>query len=209
MALATYGDLKTTVARYLGRADLTSSIPDHATMAHAQLMRDLRGHPFLQTRNAAFSITGEYVDAPADMMELVSIARNDSPTMPLQFMQPDMMTKRFQGTTGSPLYYCFVGDTTAGTVNFRFGPPPDGTYTATVEYYARITFFSSDGATNWILTDHPDVYLYGTLLQATGEIKDDPRIQLWDAGYQRALESLKQAGKRMRWAGNSMAARAG
>lgn len=210
MALVNYGDLKTSLANWLGRSDLTTPIPDFVTLAHKQLMRDLRGHLRLQKRDAAFSITGEYVDAPSDFLELVSIYLNTSPKQEVQFMTNDRITTQFTGS-GKPKFVALVGSTATGTEGFRFGPAPDGTYTATMEYYASVTYFSADsgaGSTNWILTDHPQLYLYGSLLQAAAYIGDDPRVPLWKAAYDEALAQVKASGNRARWGVNGMAVRA-
>lgn len=208
MALATYGDLKTSIAAFLARADLSSTIPDFVTLAHKQLMRDLRGHLRLQKRDASFSITGEYVAAPTDFLELVSMYLNTDPKTPIAFMPADSMAEYATGT-GIPRYVALVGATTAGTESFRFAPAPSGTMTATIEYYASVTFFANDNAVNWILTDHPSLYLYGSLLQAAAFIHDDPRIGLWKAGYDEALAMVKKEGNRARWGANGMATRAG
>ena len=207
MALVNYGDLKTSLANWLGRSDLTTPIPDFVTLAHKQLMRDLRGHLRLQKRDAAFSITGEYVDAPSDFLELVSIYLNTSPKQEVQFMTNDRITTQFTGS-GKPKFVALVGSTATGTEGFRFGPAPDGTYTATIEYYASVTYFSADsgaGSTNWILTDHPSLYLFGSLLAAAAYIGDDPRVPLWKAGYDEALAAVRAEGYRARWGGNAMA----
>ena len=42
MALNNYSDLKTTVANYLARSDLTSVIPDFIQLAEQRLRRELR-----------------------------------------------------------------------------------------------------------------------------------------------------------------------
>jgi hypothetical protein len=49
MALNNYSDLKTSVANYLGRSDLTSAIPDFITLAEIRLARQLRLRQMLQT----------------------------------------------------------------------------------------------------------------------------------------------------------------
>jgi hypothetical protein len=95
MALVNYGDLKTSVANWLGRSDLTTPIPDFVTLAHKQIMRDLRGHLRLQKRDTAFSISAEYVAAPTDFLELVSMYLNTSPKQEVQFMTHDRMTTHF------------------------------------------------------------------------------------------------------------------
>ena len=42
MAFTTYTTLKTSIANYLGRTDLTDQIPDFITLAENRLRRDLR-----------------------------------------------------------------------------------------------------------------------------------------------------------------------
>lgn len=205
MAMSNYGELKTLVANYLGRSDLTTPIIDFVTLAHKQLMRDLRGHIHLQKRNASYSITGEYVAAPTDMLELVSMHLNTTPKRAISYMPHYFQSA--QETSGVPQFVTLVGNTTAGTKDFRFWPIPSSTQTATIEYYATITYFANDAATNWILTDHPMLYLYGSLLQATGYIGDDPRIGLWKAGYDEALAKCMEEGKRTRYGVQGMAVR--
>lgn len=43
---------------------------------------------------------------------------------------------------------------------------------------------------NWLLTAHPDIYLYGTLVEAAPFLKDDARVPVWEARLQDAIESL-------------------
>ena len=207
MALANYGDLKTGVARWLGRNDLTTYIPDYVALCHAWLMRELRSHPRMIKRDTAFAVDAEYEAVPSDFMELVSARRNDGDKITLAYLSDDTQSKYWQGVAGEPRYITVVGNTTAGTENFRFGPPPNGAYTLTIEYNARVAFFANDAATNWIMTDHPDLYLYGSLLQAVGYIKDDARVGLWQSAFSAALQSVKGQGARARWGANSMSAR--
>ena len=208
MALDTYVGLKTSIANFLGRSDLTSVIPDFVTLAHKQITRELRGHLRAQTRSTSFSITGEYVAAPADFLELVSLRiTSATPDYSLALLDNDTGTDMYGGIAGAPRFVTMTGATGSNTEYFRFSPPPDATYTATLEYYASLPFFSTDGATNWILTDHPDVYLYGALTQATAYIADDPRAAQWRDAFMVALESLKRSGRKARWGGNGMMVR--
>ena len=52
MAFTSYSDLKTTVASYLGRSDLTSVIPDFIGFAELRIARDLRTRQMLQSATA-------------------------------------------------------------------------------------------------------------------------------------------------------------
>lgn len=96
-----------------------------------------------------------------------------------------------------PVYFSIQGD------SFRFAPIPSGGDSAQIQYYAKIPPLALN-ATNWLLTDHPDAYLFGSLLAATANIQDDPRIGLWKAGYDECIHEINSAAKRARWGGNAM-----
>jgi hypothetical protein len=49
---------------------------------------------------------------------------------------------------------------------------------------------SVSNASNWILARHPDVYLYGSLLQAAPYLRDDERVGLWAPLYAQAIEDM-------------------
>lgn len=208
MSLATYADLKTSLAAWGGRSDLTSVIPDFVALCHATLMRDLRGHLRLQRRVDNFAVSAEYVPVPVDFMELVSAYLNTSPVTPLNFMPAESIAKYATGTD-TPKYISMGGSNAGGQETFRFAPVPSGSNTATIEYYARLPFFPNDTATNWILTDHPNLYLYGSLFHLYAYIKDMEAAQGAMSLYQGHLADVKSAGKRTRWGANGMTVRPG
>jgi len=208
VAITNYGQLKTAVASWLARSDLTTVIPDFVFLAHKQLQRDLRGHLRSQKRDDAFSVAAEYVPVPSDFLELVHMHRNDSPYSVIQYMSQDEQSTYFDAT-GGPKFVSITGDTTPGAEYFRFAPAPDGTYTVTLEYYASLPFFTSDNATNWVLNDAPDAYLYGALLQARGFLSDDGRIGLWFEAYKRTVSDIRMHGNRTRWGGPGLMMRGG
>jgi hypothetical protein len=53
------------------------------------------------------------------------------------------------------------------------GPAPDGTYTGKLTYWQTIPALGSGQATNWLLTDHPDVYIYRSLFHLFVLLRDD------------------------------------
>ena len=207
MALASYSDLKTSVANWLGRSDLTATIPDFIRLAHTQMMRDMRGHLRLQKRDPSFSISGEYMPAPVDFLEFVSGYLNGTPNRPLTFMANDTQTALYNAGSGIPINFSLGGSQGGNTETFRFAPPPDGGYTATIQYYAKLPFFASDADLNWILTDYPDLYLYGACYQGAVYLKDAAAAQDYMQLYTSSLNNAMDAGRRARWGGNGMAVR--
>lgn len=201
MALATYNDLKASLATFLGRSDLTTPIPDFITLCHKRLMRDLRGHLRLQVRSTSFSVSAEYVAVPSDFLELVAMYLQTTPRTWL-FGGPGYDTY-----SDRPFTVQTVGST-GGTEYFRFNPPPDQTYTATIEYYGSLAEPTGTN-TNWILTDHPGLYLYGSLVEGASYLHDVGKAQMYEAKYQDELERVKLEGRRARWGGPMMATRPG
>ena len=57
MAITDYGSLRSTVAAYLHRADLTSNIPDFIAMAEWRIARGLRVSALLTTSDVTISKT--------------------------------------------------------------------------------------------------------------------------------------------------------
>ena len=66
MAITTYSDLKTTVANYLARSDLTSVIPDFIQLAEYRLQRDLRIRQMLVVATASTTAGDSTLGLPTD-----------------------------------------------------------------------------------------------------------------------------------------------
>lgn len=205
MALANYTNLLASIATWLARADLTAQIPDFVQLAEARFNRILRTR--VQETRAQLNITGEYVTLPNDFLEFRSGYLNSSPRRPLQFLPNDTQTVTYSDpwspTWGNsqPAFFSIEGD------SFRFAPVPGGADTAYIQYYSKIPPLVLN-ATNWLLTAHPDLYLFGSLLAATANIQDDPRLGLWKAGFDEALQEINSSAKRARYGGGSMRVRA-
>lgn len=203
MALSNYTELKASVADWLNRTDLTSVIPDFIALAEAQIERTLRTRQMMVRATA--SIDTEYSAVPADFLETKSIKLNTNPVTSLTFETVDALDS-LKSTTyisaGKPQLFSIVGG------QIRVLPVPDSTYTAELIYYAKLSKLSSTNATNWLLTQAPDVYLYGSLMQAAPYLKDDARIPVWASIYTRGLEELQIADDRGATSGGAIMMRA-
>ena len=191
MAITNYGQLKTAAANWLDRTDLEDRIPEFVTMAEAQFNREIR-QPQMITRDDSFTIDGQYEAMPTDALEIQRIVLDQTPMITLQYITPNEISEKRSGLTGTgrPIYYSIVGE------NMEFVRTPDSAYTASIMYYKRITALSADGDTNWLLTNHPDIYLYGTLLQSAPFLMFDERIPVWQSLLMERLDQLKIQGER-------------
>jgi hypothetical protein len=57
-------------------------------------------------------------------------------------------------------------------------------------YYEQPRFLGDDFQTNWVTEYIPDLLLYASLLEATPFLKNDERIQTWQAMYDRAAQAV-------------------
>ena len=55
-----------------------------------------------------------------------------------------------------------------------------------------------------MLTDNPDVYLYGALLEAEPFLMNDERVQLWATAFKQALDDLQAQDNKDRHSGSAM-----
>jgi hypothetical protein len=124
------------------------------------------------------------VAVPTGFLEAKAFMLNASPRQELTFMPDDTQVSMYPNSNESPLFYSIVGS------NFRFAPVPSTTVTATLTYYKAITALATTSP-NWLLTSHPDIYLYGTLMEAAPYLHDDNRIGLWAAGLRECVSQLK------------------
>jgi hypothetical protein len=201
MAITTYAELKSALANFSERADLTTRIPEFISLAHAQINRDLRDHPRMQKRDTAFSIATEYVDTPTDFSELRSMYLNTSPRAELSIQYDNWVSAN---TSDQPRYVTVTGSTAGGGESFRFGPPPDTTYTATMEYIAKLTAMSADSDHNWVLDNHPGAYLYGSLIHLAAYLSDAARAAGYQQMYGSEIGAILQAAHRARGFGPPM-----
>jgi hypothetical protein len=203
MALSTYAELKASVADWLNRSDLTSAITDFVSLAEAQMERDLRTRQMIVRANA--TINTEYSALPDDYLEAKSFKlTGTNPISPLVFQTINAMDDLQVSYTssGQPKYFCVIGG------QIRVLPTPDTSYVSELIYYAKLSKLSASNTTNWLLTLSPDVYLYGSLLQAAPYLQDDARIQVWAGLYQKGIDALNLADERGSMTGGALMARA-
>lgn len=194
MAIDTYANLQTTIADFLNRTDLTAAIPGFITLAEAQMVRRLlKDGPVrrMMGRSDA-TISTEFAGVPTDFLGYRAFMMTDTPTIMLELVEPEQITKlksRNTQLTGQPQKVAVVGS------EFQFYPAPDGPYSAELTYWKRIPSLSNSVTTNWVLQYYPDAYLYGALLQSAPYLHDDGRVDMWSAAYATVLDDMVQADK--------------
>lgn len=188
-----YDTLGSTVGDYLDRSDLDAIIPTFIELAEAKFRRNLR-HWRMEKRATADTVAGErQVSLPTDFIEMRHLKRNSSPVVVLEMLPPQTLNS-YAESQGSPNYFSIVGD------ELHLDPVPDAVYEIEMYYYA-FSALSDTNTTNWLLTYYPDIYIYGTLLEAEAYLMNDPRLPIWKQAFDEALKQLNTEANKVRYAG--------
>lgn len=203
MALDTYANLQTAILSWLARPGdtlISGGVPDMITLFEAEARRRLKTRWNEATATLNLSANVETVALPADFYELreARITGVD-PMAELVYMTGPELDVAYPSTTADqPVNFTIEG------LNARFRPVPDTAYTVTIDYMQGLTGLSNSVTTNWLLTNHPDAYLFGSLAEAVAYIGDDERIALWLQRREAAFESILLADRKARWGGGPL-----
>jgi len=197
MALTNYTELQASVADFLNRGDLTSVIPDFVTMTEAEFNRVLRVRDM--TIRTQAPIDSQYVKLPDDFLGMRNIDLLTDPVTPMSYKNlQNLDIHRAAFAAGKPIYYSIMQN------NIEFAPAPDGAYTIEIVYYQKIPALSVF-STNWLLTNHPDAYLYGTLMHSAPYLQADERVGLWAGKYAQIIQQITSSDEKAKFSGSTPA----
>ena len=202
MSIDNYGELKTAVANWLDRSDLTSRVPEFIAMAEDRIGLDLRIRA-METTDDAFTIDSMTEALPTGFVGVQRFFIDGSRS--LEFMARDQFWTTHGGVSflGEPKFFTIEGE------NFVFGPAPDTAYTGKLLYYKKFTALSGDSDTNWLFTNARGLLLYGALLEAEPFLGNDPRTALWGTMYEDIKERVNEADRRDRHSEGVLVSRSG
>lgn len=185
MALANYSDLTSAVADWMARDDLTDRIPDFIALAEATLNKVMRSPRMVTTASLAYTTNAVSAATPTDMIEPQFIVNASDVTNILEqcsVQQLIMLRRHRLKTAGTPKYFAIVGQTV------QIAPKADTSYTMTIHYYQNIPSLQSN-STNWLMTYHPDLYLYATLMHTMPFLNDSARQQVLENSTAQMLKA--------------------
>ncbi len=199
MAFDSYSSLKTTIANYLARSDLTSIIPDFIRLAETRLQREIRSRQMLVVATAATTGGDSTVGLPTDFLEMRDIHLNTTPVTTLRYKAPNSFYADSRVTEGGkPVDYTILGS------EMQLAPIPDTSYTLQMLYYSKPTVLSDTNSSNVFLANYPDALLYASLAEAEPYLMNDARIQTWAALYDRAIAAINSSDQSSEYSGQPM-----
>jgi hypothetical protein len=196
LSISTYAEAKSAVANRLRRADTSSYIDDWFTLAETDIYRRLR----TKDMETAFSdtISSGVVALPSSYIDLKFAYINASPATKLDRKTAAWVYQKYptRSAESRPKVIAREGS------NFIFGPYPDSNYTVAGVYYKNLGALSSSA--HALFTANPDVYVYGALVMAVRDLKDDAGIARWTPLYEQAILSAQAASDREDYSGGGL-----
>jgi len=197
MTISSYSELLTAIGNYMHRSDLSGRDAEAVDNFEAKVSRRLRIGDMETTATGNMVSGTATISKPTGLAEVRSFtyAPATGSVRKLEYLTPEQCDALEYGSNGAPQFYTFVGNL------IRLYPTPDDTYAYTVKYYQRLVALSSASGytTNWLLSNNPDIYLYGTLVEMCAFTGDDPRLMVWKTAVEEGLKELERADRRERF----------
>lgn len=192
MSLSNYDGLKASIANWLNRDDLTNEIPDFIELAENRIFHEVRIPTNEKTVLLTLSTDG-YATLPSDFLEVKDVFWNYQPLKRVSLTELHSYVTR----SGAPDYFA------RETYRLKFFPTP--TVVASDEmrmiYYYDVGRLTSTSTTNVMLSTAPELYLYGSLVEAANFLGSDP--SKWEVGYQSAYSRLVKHTREAETAGST------
>lgn len=186
MALSTYAELKTSIAKWLWRAGETDTedyIPDMIEMAEAYFNRNLRVRDMEAVADSgSTTVTAGVASLPSDFRAVLSVRETATEHYQIKPKPIDQIEMFEDISTGKLQFYDVLGG------EMHFWPRVDTT--VRLRYAQSIPALSDSNTSNWLLTKHPDLYLYQALACGEAFNMNDSRVAMWKAMAEQAMSDV-------------------
>lgn len=198
-AITDFATLKTEVAAWLNRSDLTNEVPGFIQLGEFRVYRDLRVRQMETALSAA--ISSGVLAVPSGYLEMKFAYVNGSPMRKLERKDAEWIYLNYptRSSDGTPKFFA------REATNFIFGPYPDSAYTVKGVYYKKLDALSGTNTTNWLITDAPDLILFASLCEAAPFLQDDTRVPLWEKKYAQIKDRFQRNDVEEEFSGSPLA----
>lgn len=167
---------------YLHRTDLTAKIPDFIRLAESTINRKLK--LLLQEAETALTATigSRLMAVPTRFGTPLNLwCTTYEPRSELIYLNAGDL--RVTTTNGESTYYTVDGAYIATE------HPADAAYTYTLRYLTKFDIATT--STNTVLTNYPDVYLYGALVESVSLTRDFESLGAWQQKFDIAIKEAQ------------------
>lgn len=202
MALdGTYTGLQATIASLLHRNDMTATIVDCIILAEARIARDLRLRSQVISTTLTSTVGVQSVALPTGWLEFENVSLG-SPPINLSYVNIEYLGTKYPDNywTAKPSVYSVEGS------NLLLGATPDAAYAIPVIYYKKYDALTVT-PTNFLLTNHPSIYLFAALAEANVYTQNESLVAMFEAKYAKELRDVQDKDEQGQFSGSSLRVR--
>ena len=184
-----YGELKTQVANYMHRSDLTSQIEFFVEQARTAINRDLRCSE--QIAITTIIPTDARTALPSDYLAMREVSRPNTSGIGRYALNSvgRHELSAYVDITGSPSLYSVDG------LDIEIAPDPVGTDFQLI-YYAADPAFTNDMDERATLSRYPSLWLYASLVEGFSYIQDDVNMAKAENRYTNEILNINRESRR-------------
>jgi hypothetical protein len=172
MSITTYAELQAAVGNWLGHSLFTARIPEFIALFEATANRRLRVRQMEATATLTPDVNGS-ATLPSDYLAWRRVTWTGSTRTELAFVHPSYLQAAYPSAPADvPRIFTIEG----ATLKVR---PLDST-ALEFDYFQKIPALATTDP-NWLLTAHPDIYLFGSMVEAEMFGVNDERMPAWKA----------------------------
>jgi hypothetical protein len=199
MPLDNFSNLKASIKRRSKRNDITDAdLVDYIAQCEAEFYNNavapLRIRSMEARATATTSTTSRFLALPDLFLQMRRLKLNDPFSggidTDIRYKSPEQLP--IKGITAIPVYFTL-------TTQLEFDSTPDQEYTVEMQYIKRLTPLDDTNTTNDILTNHPNIYLFGSLWALFSEVQEFDVANLYYTQFIQAIQGANAADKAGRY----------
>lgn len=202
--MTTHATLKADIDTWLARNDISgsASVATIVTMCEAEIARVVRVRD--QITIGTVTADARTTTLPTGYLALRSLTLDVTNGRSLDFMTSEAIRESniWDRSSGNPEAFTIDGN------SIVWAPAPSSSLTADIVYFKRYDAFSEDSDTNYILSNHYDIYLFCALKNACIYLQDFDGETYYNSKVTEKLEELKPDQLRSSYSGSAFVANA-
>lgn len=184
MALSNYTELQASVLDWMVRAGQTGQVVDWIALAEARLNREL-GPVETDTTLTGVADSRRIDISALSIVQPIALFLAETGSDEVRINPAADGTFPYLTTSGRPTKWAIDG------TNIDFDRPLDSAYPFRLRYRQRFALATS--STNWLLTNHPDVYLAASIVWGSAYNKNLSEASAWKQLLDEAIPSIKSS----------------
>ncbi len=192
MAITTYSELQSAIGNWLDHSLFAARAPEFIALFEAAANRRLRVRE--QEAFASLMPSSGAATLPADYLSWRRVTWAGATRVELEYVHPSYLQAAYPSApSGVPRIFTIEGST------LKVRPVNDTALE--FDYFQKVPALSDSVSTNWLLSAHPDLYLFGSLVEAEMFGVNDERAPLWKGRRDEIFDEIEKLSNRTRGAG--------